>query len=120
MILLCGSFNLKRGNLLFLLSSENIFGNLGLMLMQGLIEEARNVYKYKNMVALKTVGYEELFAHFEDKITLDESIRLIKRNTRRYAKRQLTWFKRDPSVHWLNPYDLEAITGLIDRHYANQ
>lgn len=64
------------------------------MVEQGLIEEASSVYPYRNLTSLKTVGYRELFDYFDGKVSLDEAVDLIKRNTRRYAKRQVTWFKR--------------------------
>jgi tRNA dimethylallyltransferase len=66
-----------------------------LMMAAGLLEEVKSLYSYRNLTALKTVGYRELFAYIEGKCTLDEAVDLIKRNTRRYAKRQITWFKRE-------------------------
>jgi len=64
------------------------------MIESGLIDEAKELHKFKDLPALKTVGYKELFDYFEGKTSLNEAIDLIKRNTRRYAKRQITWFKR--------------------------
>ena len=64
------------------------------MMEAGLLEEAEQLYKYRNLVALKTVGYSELFLYLDNRLKLDEAVELIKRNTRRYAKRQITWFKR--------------------------
>ncbi|HLF33116.1 MAG TPA: tRNA dimethylallyltransferase, partial [Cyclobacteriaceae bacterium] len=66
-------------------------------------------YKYKDLDCLKTVGYEELFDFFDGRISMEESIRLIKRNSRRYAKRQLSWFRRDKEMPWFDP----GRTGLI-------
>ena len=63
--------------------------------------------------ALQTVGYRELFDYFDGKIPYDEAVRLIKRNSRRYAKRQLTWFRRDPEIRWFAPDDDEAILAAI-------
>ena len=63
------------------------------MIRLGLLEEAKNLYEHKNLYALQTVGYKELFDHFEGKNTLHEAVELIKRNTRRYAKRQLTFLR---------------------------
>jgi tRNA dimethylallyltransferase len=74
-----------------------------LMLQQGLLEEAELLYKDKNLNALNTVGYKELFDYFDKKIDFQEAAGLIKRNTRRYAKRQLTWFKRDKEIRWFMP-----------------
>ncbi len=71
------------------------------MILLGLAEEARHVYdKYGETTALKAIGYKELVAHFKGEITLNEAVALIKRNTRRFAKRQLTWFKRDERINW--------------------
>jgi tRNA dimethylallyltransferase len=64
------------------------------MLASGLVEEARSLYPHRHLTALRTVGYKELFDHFDGKLSLDEAISLIKQDTRRYAKRQVTWFKR--------------------------
>jgi len=63
------------------------------MMEDGLLEEARSLYKFRSLTALKTVGYRQLFDYFDGKCTLDEAVDLIKRDTRRYAKRQITWFK---------------------------
>ncbi len=76
------------------------------MMAQGLLQEARKLYRYKELNALQTVGYKELFQYFDGKISLDFAISEIKKNSRRYAKRQLTWLRKDPSVLWIN-YDLE-------------
>jgi tRNA dimethylallyltransferase len=64
------------------------------MIESGLVDEAKELHKFKDLPALKTVGYKELFDYFDGKTSLEEAIDLIKRNTRRYAKRQITWFKR--------------------------
>lgn len=71
------------------------------MLEQGLLEEAQKLYPFRYLNALQTVGYTELFDYFDQKISLEEAIRLIKRNTRRYAKRQLTWFRKQEGIHYL-------------------
>lgn len=76
---------------------DRINRRVDLMMEQGLLEEARNLYRYRELNALNTVGYKELFAYFDGKITLQQAIADIKTHTRRYAKRQLTWFKRDYS-----------------------
>lgn len=65
-----------------------------LMMQDGLLEEVKNVFPYRNIKALQTVGYQELFDHLEGKISLDEAVALIKQHTRNYAKRQITWFKK--------------------------
>lgn len=75
------------------------------MIEDGLIDEARAVYPFRHLNALNTVGYKELFCHFDGTISLDESIRLIQRNSRHYARKQLTWWKRDLSIRWHHPSD---------------
>jgi tRNA dimethylallyltransferase len=82
------------------------------MIEGGLFEEARTLLAYKDKNALQTVGYQELFAFFEGKYNMEEAIQLLKRNTRRYAKRQLTWFKRDPEIVWLNPANIADIISI--------
>jgi len=72
------------------------------MINNGLIEEAKKLYPYKNLNALQTVGYRELFDYFDKKITFEQAIEEIKKNTRRFAKRQLTWFRRNPDIFWLD------------------
>jgi tRNA dimethylallyltransferase len=83
------------------------------MIRQGLFEEARDLYKHKNRQALQTVGYQEIFDFIDGKYDEEEAIRLLKRNSRRYAKRQLTWFKRDGDIQWFSPHDIEKIVGFI-------
>ncbi|OFY97920.1 MAG: tRNA (adenosine(37)-N6)-dimethylallyltransferase MiaA [Bacteroidetes bacterium RIFCSPLOWO2_12_FULL_31_6] len=83
------------------------------MIKQGLVEEAKNLFPYKHLNAMQTVGYQELFDHFEGKITLEQAIELIKQNSRRYAKRQLTWFKRDKKITWFEPNEKEKIIDFI-------
>jgi tRNA dimethylallyltransferase len=78
------------------------------MVAQGLIDEVRALLPYRHLNALNTVGYSELFDHFEGKTVINTAVELIKQNTRRFAKRQLTWFRKDKDMHWLAP---EEITG---------
>jgi len=78
------------------------------MVAQGLVEEARSLLPQRHLNALNTVGYSELFDHFDGKATLAAAVELIKQNTRRFAKRQLTWFRKDQQIHWLTP---DEITG---------
>jgi len=72
------------------------------MLKNGLEEEARLVYKYKGVNALNTVGYKEMFEYFEGKLTLENTVEEIKKNSRRFAKKQLTWFKKQEDINWFN------------------
>lgn len=82
---------------------ERINKRVDLMVEEGLVEEARSLYPKRHLNALQTVGYQELFQYFDGDIDLNTAIELIKRNTRRYAKRQLTWFRKDQAIHWVNP-----------------
>ena len=72
------------------------------MMEEGLLEEARALLPHRSLPALNTVGYKELFDYFDGRYDLAEAVRLIKRNTRHYAKKQLTWWARDPSIHWID------------------
>ncbi len=73
-----------------------------IMINNGLIDEAKSLYKFKKLNALQTVGYKELFSYFDDSFTREFAISEIKKNTRRFAKRQLTWFKRDKTILWFD------------------
>lgn len=79
------------------------------MLQNGLMEEARSLYPYREYNALNTVGYKEWFHFFDGKIDEAEAIRLIKRNSRRYAKKQLSWFRRDGEIRWFHPDEKDRI-----------
>ena len=72
------------------------------MMQDGLLEEAKSVYDKRHLTSLQTVGYKELFGFLNGEYDLDRAIELIQQNTRHYAKRQLTWFRRDKDIHWLN------------------
>ena len=74
------------------------------MMEQGLLEEARALYQHKELNALQTVGYKELFAYFDGNLSLEEAVSEIKKNTRRFAKRQGTWFRKDEEINWFE-YD---------------
>lgn len=83
------------------------------MMDQGLEDEARRVYPLRHLNALNTVGYKELFAYFDGLIPREEAIRQIQSNTRRYMRKQLTWFKRDASIQWFSPDKIEEIINYI-------
>lgn len=83
------------------------------MMAAGLEEEARAVYPYRRFNSLQTVGYKELFDFFDGKISRDEAVGLIKRNTRRYAKRQLTWFRRDGEIRWFANDAFDAMVKYV-------
>jgi tRNA dimethylallyltransferase len=72
------------------------------MMAEGLLKEAESLYEHKNLNALQTVGYQELFSYFEGKFSMDEAVEQIKLNTRHYAKRQMTWFKKEKDMIWFN------------------
>jgi tRNA dimethylallyltransferase len=84
------------------------------MFKNGLIDEARNLFAYRHLNALNTVGYRELFEYFDDKISLEEAREKIKANTRKYARKQLTWFARDPEINWFSPPNAEAVLSFLD------
>lgn len=85
------------------------------MIADGLVDEARKVYHLRHLNSLQTVGYRELFACFDGEYDLARAIELIQQNTRHYAKRQMTWFRRDKTIHWLNAdNDYEENIHLID------
>lgn len=85
------------------------------MIELGLIAEAEAVYPYRYLNALNTVGYKELFAHFDGKISLPEAIRQIQRNSRHYARKQMTWWQRDTSIEWFSPHNLAEIVEYIEK-----
>lgn len=93
---------------------HNINARVDEMMAQGLVEEARNLYPYRHLKALQTVGYAELFDFFSGVCTLEEAVENIKRNTRHYAKRQLTWFKKDETIRWFDPSNFNSIIDFID------
>ncbi len=84
------------------------------MIDDGMIEEARRVYDYRHLNSLNTVGYKELFQYFDGNYTLPEAIEKIQNNSRKYARKQLTWFRRDKSIKWFNPQQEDDITSYID------
>lgn len=85
------------------------------MVAEGLEEEARRLYPHRDLNSLQTVGYREFFEYFDGNITRDEAVELVKRNSRRYAKRQLTWFGRYEDIEWFHPEDTNNIIAYIDR-----
>lgn len=91
---------------------ERINKRVDVMMQEGLLKEAKDLFPHRQLNALQTVGYTELFEHLEGKITLQQATELIKQHTRNYAKRQLTWFKRDAEVNWFAPNEQDAILTL--------
>ena len=93
---------------------ERINRRVDIMISEGLEAEARAMLAKRHLNSLQTVGYREMFDYFDGNCSLDEAIELIKRNSRRYAKRQLTWFRRDAEIAWFSPHDIEPIISHID------
>ena len=85
------------------------------MIEEGFIDEARSLYGLRELNSLNTVGYKELFDYFDGIYSLEEAIERIKGNTRRYARKQLTWFKRDPEVKWFHPDNVDEIINYISQ-----
>ena len=83
------------------------------MMADGLLEEAKALYPKRHLNALNTVGYKELFDYIDGRWPLEEAVERIKGNTRRYARKQLTWFKKDESIRWFHPDETETIIKYI-------
>ena len=83
------------------------------MVEAGMEGEARRLYSLRHLNALNTVGYKEWFDYFDGKFDREETIRLIKRNTRRYAKKQLTWYRNDADIHWFHPDQKDEIKRFL-------
>ncbi|MCD7935538.1 MAG: tRNA (adenosine(37)-N6)-dimethylallyltransferase MiaA [Tannerellaceae bacterium] len=92
---------------------ERINLRVGQMMQEGLLEEAKKVFPYRQLNSLNTVGYKELFQYLEGNWPLDFAVEKIKRNSRVYARKQMTWFKRDPEIRWFHPEDSEGILTYI-------
>ena len=90
------------------------------MMAQGLLDEARRVFPLRHENALNTVGYKELFRHFDGEWSLDEAVERIKGNTRRYMRKQITWFKRDASINWFHPEQGQDIIDFINENLQQQ
>ncbi|WP_432710271.1 tRNA (adenosine(37)-N6)-dimethylallyltransferase MiaA [Pedobacter sp.] len=93
---------------------ERINHRVDLMMEAGLLKEVQTLLPYKHLNALNTVGYTELFEYLEGKSTLEQAVDAIKQNTRRFAKRQLTWFRKDPETAWFEPNDYPAILSYVE------
>ena len=86
----------------------------GVVFPSSITSAKKSLFPLKELNALQTVGYRELFDFFEEKITLDFATEEIKKNTRRFAKRQMTWFKKDQEVNWFSPFAQEEIINFIN------
>jgi len=101
------------------LSKEELHQNINIradkMIAHGLIEEVRELIPFRNLNALQTVGYSEIFEFIDGKTSLEKSIEEIKKNTRQYAKRQLTWFKKDQEIQWFNPHQTGTMISMAQK-----
>ena len=88
-------------------------GRVAMMMQLGLAQEAIALYPMRELNSLQTVGYRELFDYFDGTITKEEAVELIKRNSRRYAKRQVTWFGRDEEITWFQPDADDSVVEYI-------
>jgi tRNA dimethylallyltransferase len=94
--------------------NQHIEHRVDLMMQSGLLDEVNQLRDHKDLNALQTVGYTELFGYLEGRFTMPEAIALIKKNTRQYAKRQMTWFKKDLSVKWIAPDDYSHLKKITE------
>lgn len=94
---------------------DRINHRVDMMMEQGLLEEARSLYEYRDLPSLQTVGYRELFDYFDGTTTLERAVELIKQNSRHYAKRQITWLRREQNMTWFSPSDFQSIEMEIDK-----
>lgn len=94
---------------------DRINHRVDVMMKNGLLEEVKSLYEFKHLNSLQTVGYRELFDYLDGKIDLDFALEEIKKNTRRYAKRQLTWYRKDERAKWFRPDEFEEIVEYLDQ-----
>ncbi len=94
---------------------ENINSRVDKMLLEGLVEEVSSLKGYRDVNALHTVGYSEIFEHLDGKMSLAKAIEEIKKNTRKYAKRQMTWFKKDKEIKWINAKQTGEIVSMAQK-----
>jgi tRNA dimethylallyltransferase len=92
---------------------KNINNRVDNMLEKGLLDEVYSLIPHQQLNALQTVGYKELFAFYNNETTLETAVNNIKQNTRRFAKRQITWFKKDKNTKWFEPHQTEEIKTFI-------
>jgi tRNA dimethylallyltransferase len=83
------------------------------MIQNGLVQEVRSLLSFRHLNALQTVGYKELFEYIDNKISVHEAVNEIKYNTKHYAKRQMTWFKKDKSIYWVHAANYMGIVSLL-------
>jgi tRNA dimethylallyltransferase len=99
------------------LSTENLHRNINSrvdkMIRAGLVDEAKELLPYKYLNALQTVGYSEMFDYLEGKVSSHDAVELVKKNTRQYAKRQMTWFRKEKEIVWFVPDEVEKMKGHL-------
>ena len=88
---------------------RNINNRVDKMIEAGLVEEVKSLLPFRHVNALQTVGYSEIFEYLDNNLTLEQAIEKIKTNTRRYAKRQMTWFRKDTRIQWFSPIEVDEI-----------
>lgn len=93
---------------------DRINRRVDIMMQQGLEAEAQSVAHLRHCNSLQTVGYREMFDYFDGKATREEAVELIKRNSRRYAKRQMTWFRRDSEISWFSPAEIDEMVVFLE------
>jgi tRNA dimethylallyltransferase len=98
---------------------HNINSRVDKMIEEGLVEEVSSLKGYRDVNALQTVGYTEIFEHLDGKVSLQKAIEEIKKDTRQYAKRQMTWFKKDKEIQWLNAKDVVSIKAMAQKLVGN-
>ena len=96
---------------------ERINQRVDQMMADGLLAEAQALYARRDLNALNTVGYKELFDYLDGRWPLEEAVERIKGNTRRYARKQLTWYKKDEQIHWFHPEETDKIIDFISQNY---
>jgi len=94
---------------------ERINSRVDTMINMGLENEAKQLYSFRNLNAMNSVGYREFFDFFDGKISKEKAIELIKRNSRRYAKRQMTWWAKDKDIKWFHPDNIQDIIKFIEK-----
>lgn len=99
---------------------EHINERVDRMMEAGLLDEARELYPYRQLNPLQTVGYAELFEYFDGKISLERAVELIKQHTRQFAKRQFTWFMRDPEIRWFLPQELKELVAYVEEQIRKE
>ena len=98
---------------------ERINNRVDLMMEQGLLEEAKALYQKRHLNALNTVGYKELFSYFDEQCNLEEAVEQIKIHTRQYAKRQMTWLRKDSGYQWITPEELDSTLSALRQAIAS-